>query len=452
MQCSKLINVLHVLINAIFELVNHKVLGEMKMLNQKCLPALRRLNSYQWIVSLIAILWISSCTDRMVHYDSIVPINPYDAKEEINLSFFATDVEIVQLRLPADQMFARVLKIMIREKYIYTVDMMLHVMNVFDRDGHHVAQLKGQGKGPGEYLRIGPVFVDEDERYVEVLTYSGTGFGLLRYSNIDFVFQDFTPVPEVFVDSGVKNNGNYYLGNHQSVNFIDGRENSASLFAICKDSLLLPFLDYERNTDGHFFSVHADNFVVDSSGDLLFSRMYDNVVYKIEECSIKPWMEIDFGKYGIDNAVQSLPGREQISYLRGNAGLASFPFLKAQGHGIQLFSYLFKEEANVDSPLFQAGDRRHYIRLTEMGEALHAKKIKNDFSLFPEYIFNGPEYRGVAYNVMQGEYLVDVLFPGNEQRVVLEQNAPELWRDTLEDYDPNSILLVFISLNSSNEN
>ncbi len=388
-----------------------------------------------------------SCKSITESEEIIRKLNPKEARDYIGISEFAEEISILQLKAPDEYPFGWIRQIFIKEKNIYVVDVKSNVVFIFNREGNFLAMLNSIGRGPGEYNRIGPVFVDINETYLETLTYTGEGFGFLRYSIPELVYLGFKPMIPLLIDSGVKVEEVYYLGNHQSINSINQVSSNASLIVLCKDDEVQTYFDYERQIDDLFFSVHRDNFVVSKEGEVFFTRMYDNTFYKINDCSVEPALRVDYGKFGIDNSIHTLPGREQIRYLREAAGLASFPFLKAYNSNLLVISYYFKDrESLFNEPLFRNEDQVHYIEIGSKSKVFHARKIRNDLSDFPPYVFNGPEYRGISYNLVSGEFLIDIILPDNSFRIQPESIGSPQVKGLNHEYDDNSILLVFVKL------
>lgn len=364
---------------------------------------------------IIVCIFLVGCNG--VSKDDVLKINPRDVKDEILLSGFVESVEAVRFLTPEDKPIGRTRHIYIRNKHIYVADLLRHSLFLFNRQGEFIAEFNRQGRGPGEYLRIGPVFIDENEETFEIMTHTSEGFGFLRFSLADFEYLDFTPSPLIFADTGVKLEETYYLANQHTFNIIDDKPNNASLVVLQKGEVLESFFNYEMDNDGRYMSFHTESFVLNDRNELFFSQMFDHNIYKIEENKPTPYIKLDFGNRSISNEIKSFSGREKLRYLEEANGLAAFPFLKAYSSDILMLSYLQIEPIKQNSPfVINHNSNRHYLKLKNNTTVLHAKKIKNDITSCPEYIFHGPEYRGVAFNVLHENYLIDILLPGNELR------------------------------------
>ena len=73
------------------------------------------------------------------------------------------------------------------------------------------------------------------------------------------------------------------------------------------------------------------------------------------------------------------------------------------------FSYYFKEGA--EERFFQKEDVRYYIRYKD--KTYHAKRIKNDLTDFPAYIYLNSSFPSCVHQVYYKNYLVDVIIPSS---------------------------------------
>ena len=126
--------------------------------------------------------------NRNASETEIIQIDPMEANEFIPLSEIADSIKCIQLQVDSGDVMGRIREIIIKKKHIYAVDISSQAIFVFDKEGRFMAKLNKKGQGPGEYLRIGPVFIDEDESYIEFVNYTGGKQSILRYKNLSFDF------------------------------------------------------------------------------------------------------------------------------------------------------------------------------------------------------------------------------------------------------------------------
>ncbi len=167
---------------------------------------------------------LSGCKDKehtgMVE---VIKINPYEVKDEINLSEIADSVIYIKLQTDSNCVMGRIHDIFIREKYIYALDVSQHIIFVFDKHGKLISKLDKRGKGPDEYLRLGPTFIDDNEELIEFINYSGKNPNITKYSNISFnLLDNKTQMPGISANSCRREGDTYYFATQQIENIVNG--------------------------------------------------------------------------------------------------------------------------------------------------------------------------------------------------------------------------------------
>lgn len=329
-------------------------------------------------------------------------------REEMNISQIAEEISLVQLQNDPGNVIGRVHSVIIRNKYIYVLDISSHSVLVFNRDGSFVSKLDRRGNGPGEYLGLGPVIVDEDESFLELITFSGEGFGVIKYKNISFDFVSFSPLPLITVNSVRKRNDTYYFATQQIENLVDGQKTNADLLIVKAGEIIKKIRDKAIDTSGNGFSPFAESFVGNEQGELFASFMFDNNFYQINGMEARPCLVVDFGKMGIDNEVGFQPLGKQLEYLAKSQGLASFPVLLANNENVLFFSYIHFTHPN---DFYHESNYRFFIKSFDSGVSYHAKTLINDLTDFPERFFSKKTFRGIGLDVVMDDYLVEVIVP-----------------------------------------
>lgn len=357
----------------------------------------------------ISILWGCHTNKPENIAFEVIKINPLEAEEFVNLSEIADSVKCIRLQVDSTDVMGRVREIVIREKYIYAMDVSQQYVFVFDKEGKFVSKLDKRGEGPGEYLWLGPVFVDEEERYIDIIDYRGpTTSKLKRYSNIDFQFLDESPIPDVNCNSCKRNDSYYYFATQQLNNVVDGRKTNAGLFVLDNQMQLKSIFDKEIETQNSSFCPNIESFARNDKDELFVSIMYDNTFYKLKRDSVLPVYTIDFGSNGMDNSIGEKALEQQMKYIEEKKGLAFFPVLNMDNEEILAFSYYFKMG---EDRMFRESDFRQYIKLKQNGKVFHVKNIKNNLTSFPDRLYISSYFFDCAHEVCYKDYLVDVVLP-----------------------------------------
>lgn len=340
----------------------------------------------------------------------IIQIDPMQADEFIPLSEIAESIQCVRLQVDSGDVMGRIREIIIKKKHIYAVDISQQAIFVFDKEGRLVAKLNKKGQGPGEYLRIGPVFIDEDESYIELVNYTGGKQSILRYKNLTFDFMGaISSYPDISANSVKRHNGLFYFATQQIDNKINGEDTNGDLIVCDNEDNFKVLFDKKIETGHHYFSMTSECFSKNNKGELFFSPMYGNIFYQLNDRDAVPLFQIDFGTYHINESVGLQSTKEQMEYIRKMNRVAAFPVLNIYDDRIFSFSYYFKQSDT--ERWMNEGDFRQYITFRKSKKVYHAKAIRNDLSTFPDRLYLSSYFFGCVHEVLHEDYLVDVIVP-----------------------------------------
>ena len=345
---------------------------------------------------------------------TIIKINPNEATEFVNLSEIVESVEYIPLKTPEDNPMGQVMLTIVKEKYIYAFSLDPNAVFVFDKKGEFIAKLNKSGRGPGEYTFITGVFVDDNEKFIEIMSDDGS---IKKYNNITFDFISETDIPYVATNNSAKSGDKYYFSPQQMENIINDKPTNTSLVIMQNGQIIKTAFDKKiKTTQGNhsnFWSPNYESFCVNDKGELFISTMYDNSFYQLEDTIARAILTVDFGNKGINNEqLTSKPTYEQYDYLESMNGLASFPVLNVYSDELIAFSYNFKDGVddniytNMTSPFL--GNIYQYIKLND--KVYHTKRIKNDITDFPNYV-DFVSYQHVLHQPQYKDYLIDVIQP-----------------------------------------
>ena len=348
---------------------------------------------------------LSSCNvNKSTDKIPTIRINPYEAQKEINLSEFVDSVKYIKLQTDANCVMGRIVFIRIKQKYIYVFDAGQKIIFVFDKKGRYVSKLDKRGKGPKEYMHINGVFIDDNEKFIEI--YDAKGI-LLKYSNISFDLLEKHPMDRVISNSFRKINDYYYFATQQIRNYINKKPTNANILIVKNGKIVKTLFDRHIETNNITYVPFLESFTVNDKKELFVSIMYDNTFYQLRDLDAYPVFTIDFGKYAMDKSVGMKPIKEQMLYLRKNTDQkAFFPVLDINNSNIIAFNYLFNESNNHIH-------NYEFIQLKKINKTFHTKRIKNDITAFPEYVTLSTSGGNICHEVWYEDYLVNIINPGN---------------------------------------
>jgi hypothetical protein len=375
-----------------------------------------------WITIIFMII-VCGCGEKTTNRGGtgeVIHLNPHDAAEYVNLSEIADSIKCIKLQPAPDDIIGRIRRIVVGKKYIYVVDVSQQMLFVFDKTGKFVSKLDKEGEGPGEYIVIGHIFIDDSEKYIEIIdTRKDVKF---KYANISFEWIETSPLPDIRHNMCRRNDGFYYFATQQIDNVIDDKKTNAGLVILDNENNIKTLFDKNIETNNSYFSVNEECFAQNDKNELFVSIMYDNTFYQLKDGNAYPVFTVDFGKYGINNEyVGSMSTKEQKAYIRNLDGLASFPILNINNSNIMSFSYFFRQK-NEERAFFNEKDIRQYIKIND--KVYHTKEIRNDLTSFPDRLYISSSHFYCAHDVWCEDYLVDVIktdlyFP-NDTKIYVE--------------------------------
>jgi hypothetical protein len=377
------------------------------------------------LIFIIMIILFLGCEKKANLNNSsvVINVNPHTSEEYINLSEIVDSVKCIKLELNPGDIMGRVKEIIIKKNYIYAIDISQKIIFVFDKTGKFISKLNKRGEGPDEYLSMGPVFIDDNEEYVELINYRGEKTTKLKYSNISFDLVDISPFPDVNCNSNRKKNGIYYFATQQLDNILNDKKTNAGLIIVDEKHNKKTLFDKNIETNNFSFSPNSESFTINDKNELFVSLMYDNTFYQLDAKEVHPVFSVNFEKHGINNAIGLESTEKQYSYIQNVNGLASFPVLNINNTAIMSFSYYFKQDEK--ERMYKEDDFRMYIKIKKNNKVYHVKKIKNDLTNFPKHIYISSYFFNCAHEVWYEDYLVDVVVPNyyfsdDEEKILVD--------------------------------
>jgi hypothetical protein len=208
-----------------------------------------------------------------------------DKISEFNIEDVATFHSMIPLETSDEVVIGKIQKVFLTDSLIIVWDKWTNKIFVFDSQGNYKYKIGNKGQGPEEYVRISDVYFDEEKHVISI-----SDTGTQRIVNYDlqghFLSSERTGFQLYFF---IPDNGGYWgINGGQNPNkydllYIKDADIKFGFFPIVAGKVPL----YDA---GHFSKV--DN-------SLFFHSPYSNVIYKIEEENLTPYINIDFGDKGL---------------------------------------------------------------------------------------------------------------------------------------------------------
>lgn len=328
-----------------------------------------------------------------------ITLNPNHSKKEMLLSEIADSVIIIPLETKQECIMGTTVKMIIKNKYIYALDVKQDIVFVFNKKGEFIAKLNKKGRGPAEYSNLRGLFVDDDEKQISVINGIRNGKHM-TYSNISFNFKSQIESPYFSADATKRFKSAIFAAGNQCRYKLNGEIKQTSILKIKNGKIEKTYFDKKYETNGHFYGVFTESFTINDQNELFASIIFDNTFYKYKNDDFVPILKVDFDGHGINNAIQNQSTREQLEYLENTSHLASCPVLNINNSNIMSFTY--HKGAFVKS-------KSHYIEFKKSKKTFHVQKIKNDITSFPKTIGLHTDHGFINHEIWHNDYLVDIV-------------------------------------------
>jgi hypothetical protein len=238
------------------------------------------------------------------------------------------DREIVILETTPEVLLSDIFAIDIHDDYIYVMDRFSTTIFVFSRNGEFLTKIGRQGRGPGEYGQILSFAVDRDND--ELLIATDRPNRILYYS-LSGKFSGETETNDLLFETTVDDNTIVCRildeNNDMAIYEMNGHDVASVKYPE------IPEIEMDRQ---NLISPLGRKLLRSKHGTL-FTRTFDNTIYKVEGDDLAPLMTLDFGKYWQQNA--NLLSPEEISLNSGeNRGIYAITNARLMGSDKVIFN------------------------------------------------------------------------------------------------------------------
>ncbi|NHB69966.1 6-bladed beta-propeller [Perlabentimonas gracilis] len=364
-----------------------------------------------------SLILVASCKNTDYN-NSAFEITMQDETNVIASDVFS-GMKCIKLETRSDCVLAAIRDFEISKDLIYVLDVLRQGIYVFDLEGNFIKSLRKMGKGEGEYSAIEAFFVDEKSNTIEIL--DKNRMSIMKYSLSDFKYIDSIKLPFDFCFSFTKNDNLYYFQTNNAANSIGGSiTNSEIIVFNATSKVAKPLTDKvmpsNENQNWEFLNIFTSN-----SKELFVSLAWHEYIYKIEEESLVPYININKGDRGIPKDFLKATYDEKMHYLHSNE-------MKGKSH---FFKLLMNNENGliIGYGIGYPPNLCYYMQLNNGKDIYFTDNVEIDFAPFTNQsleIFKGTD-----------KYISSVIYPHR-----LDDNNKLLNKLNVSSED-NPIVLLF---------
>ncbi len=239
-----------------------------------------------WITTL-SIALLCGCTDISKEIRPLdCPTFKLDVNNisQLNIADFAEFSTVIPLETSTESIIGQIKKVFIIDSLILVWDHKGHNVLLFNEKGKYKHRIGKQGGAPEEYKEIMDVYVTSenliqilDNKSRRILTFNLSG-EYIDCKTLPYYLYSFYPTENgIWGVNSYQNEERYYLIHlpSSSTDQID-----FGYFSNQADLTLLMTNNFETN---------------EKTEDVFFHYCYDDIIYKIEEGKLNPYIDIDFG-------------------------------------------------------------------------------------------------------------------------------------------------------------
>ena len=217
-----------------------------------------------------------------------------DPLRKVMDSLIFTDREIIFLDSDnPESLLAGVDAIDIYNDVIYIFDKRSANIFTFSKDGSYLSKIGRKGRGPGEYIRMNTFCIDRDKGEIIISTDTPNKIMFFSLSG-EFITE--TNTDDSLYE--IVKKGNYLY----SSLIINGKYDFAIYEMKGHSVKSVKYIEMaNRRINREYMMVPPGKMLLMSKSDILFTRTFDNTIYKIKDNELIPLMVLDFGKYNLRN-------------------------------------------------------------------------------------------------------------------------------------------------------
>lgn len=252
---------------------------------------------------LISLLAISCHTDntKEVKNTKVLRIQEEDTFFEFT-DYFKLK-KIIYLETTEESAIGEFGKILLSNNRIYITDDMTNSIFVYNYDGEIISKICNQGKGPGEYIRLGDIDIDNKENNIYILDSEVHKIIKLNY-NFKFLSEQKCRRPG---SEFIKINDSFiYYCNNSSRNSIcnNNKDFCYNLFIEKQNKIIHRGLPFYKSMRGFIFKYKYATILTRSNNIIYASETLNNIIYKVNENEIISLYKIDFGNKNVPDQLK----------------------------------------------------------------------------------------------------------------------------------------------------
>ena len=213
-------------------------------------------------------------------------IDPVKANS-IDTKSLIKEVKLIKLEKKNESLIGMVNEVRIALNNIYLLDRLSASVYCFGMDGNFKFKIANQGRGPKEYIDAETFCIDEINK--EIVLCERARKRVHRYDAMQGSFKDIIDLG-IYVEQITKNKDRFFLVSDEY------NKDKLQVYSSTMKKALLGYFPFDAKKNDYTPPQIISNF----RGNILYTHPFADIIYQINEGSVKPIYNIDFGPYKID--------------------------------------------------------------------------------------------------------------------------------------------------------
>lgn len=253
-------------------------------------------NHYIFLFFLLFSLLVQSCKKNVFIDDSkVITATLKETNLKLIDTAFFKSRQVIELETVDKSLIGVISRIIAFKNKLFIFDKPRQRLFIFDDNGKFISSIYHIGQGPGEYSQITDICFDSSMK--QFIFLCSIPFKLIYYDlNGKFIREQ--KLDDLYFE--IKADKSYiYLLRSPSYNY---KANKYSIYAMDKKTQSIePIMEANHEIS----SNHVDGNEFVSGKNLVYSRRFDNHIYKLQNGKINTQYTIDFGKFNLSETFKN---------------------------------------------------------------------------------------------------------------------------------------------------
>lgn len=254
-------------------------------------------------VKILLLIFLFSCNNKSHDRSATIELSLNSSNKTTAFTQYFDLKRIIRLETSEKSIIGDITKVLFTKDKIFILDASIKGLLVFDYNGDYLFKIQHIGRGPGEYVSIGDVDIDEKEDTIFIV--DSSTHKIIKYNTNGNFLSERTckyPVSELKILN--KSSVYYFRNSSNSIICNEMTDFCYNLFIERDSQIIVKDCPFYKELRGYYRMVRYSRTLVSSNNYCYALEPLSNIIYKLSEKEITKAYKIDFGKFEIPESVK----------------------------------------------------------------------------------------------------------------------------------------------------